>query len=103
MKNSITIAGLSKQYKAVRALDRISLTVRSGELFGLLGVNGAGKTTLIKILSGLTKPCTGEAQIEGFSVFREPERIKPRIAAGNRRCAQSDRAGKPAFFCRHLR
>lgn len=80
IKDSITVTNLSKQYSTVHALDRISLTVHTGELFGLLGVNGAGKTTLIKILSGLTAPTEGDAQIEGFSVSREPERIKPLIA-----------------------
>ena len=46
----ITIDGVCKNYKLKKALNDVSLTIKKGELFGLLGVNGAGKTTLIKIL-----------------------------------------------------
>lgn len=76
MNESIVITDLCKDYRDVRALDRVSLTVREGELFGLLGVNGAGKTTLIKILSGLVSKTSGEATVEGLSVPRDMEKIK---------------------------
>ncbi|MBO4936711.1 MAG: ATP-binding cassette domain-containing protein, partial [Clostridia bacterium] len=52
--NIITIDGVTKKYKKKTVLEDISLDIKNGELFGLLGVNGAGKTTLIKILCGLT-------------------------------------------------
>ena len=67
---------LVKQYKQLTAVDRLSLEIRQGELFSLLGVNGAGKTTVIKMLSCLTKPTAGEAFAGGFSVTKEPERVK---------------------------
>lgn len=76
MNESIVVTDLCKDYREVRALDRVSLTVGRGELFGLLGVNGAGKTTLIKILSGLVSKTSGEATVEGLSVPRDMERIK---------------------------
>lgn len=76
MNESIVVTDLCKDYRDVRALDRVSLTVGRGELFGLLGVNGAGKTTLIKILSGLVSKTSGEATVEGLSVPRDMERIK---------------------------
>lgn len=76
MNESIVITDLCKDYREVRALDRVSLTVGRGELFGLLGVNGAGKTTLIKILSGLVSKTSGEATVEGLSVPRDMEKIK---------------------------
>ena len=76
MNESIVVTDLCKDYRNVRALDRVSLTVGRGELFGLLGVNGAGKTTLIKILSGLVSKTSGEATVEGLSVPRDIERIK---------------------------
>lgn len=76
MNESIVVTDLCKDYRNVRALDRVSLTVGRGELFGLLGVNGAGKTTLIKILSGLVSKTSGEATVEGLSVPRDMERIK---------------------------
>ena len=76
MNESIVVTDLCKDYRNVRALDRVSLTVGRGELFGLLGVNGAGKTTLIKILSGLVSKTSGEATVEGLSVPRDMGRIK---------------------------
>ena len=76
MNESIVVTDLCKDYRDVRALDRVSLTVDRGELFGLLGVNGAGKTTLIKILSGLVSKTSGDATVEGLSVPRDMEKIK---------------------------
>lgn len=80
MNECITVSGLSKQYRGVRALDAVSLTVYRGELFGLLGVNGAGKTTLIKILSGLVSKTGGEASVAGLSIPRDMDRIKKLVA-----------------------
>lgn len=76
MNESIVVTDLCKDYREVRALNRVSLTVGRGELFGLLGVNGAGKTTLIKILSGLVSKTSGDATVEGLSVPRDMEKIK---------------------------
>ena len=67
---------LVKQYKNLTAVDKLCFEVGQGELFSLLGVNGAGKTTTIKMLSCLTKPTGGDAMVGGFSVTKEPERIK---------------------------
>ena len=64
----IKISNLSKNYKEIKALKEVSLSINEGELFGLLGVNGAGKSTLIKILSGLARKSSGEAYIKGFSL-----------------------------------
>ena len=67
---------LTKQYKKLTAVDRLQLQIRQGELFSLLGVNGAGKTTAIQMLSCLTQPTSGDALIGGFSLHKEPEKIK---------------------------
>ena len=64
----IKVENIKKDYKDVKALKGVSLTIEKGELYGLLGVNGAGKTTLIKILSGLTKKTSGEAYVKGYSL-----------------------------------
>lgn len=72
----ITINNLSKDYKGKKALDNLSLTIKEGELFGLLGVNGAGKTTLIKILCGLTKKNCGKIIINGFNLDTDVDKIK---------------------------
>ncbi len=76
---AIQTRSLVKRYQAVTAVDRLNLEIPRGELFSLLGVNGAGKTTAIKMLSCLTKPDSGEALVGGFSITREPERVKARI------------------------
>ena len=63
----IKINNVSKNYKNIKALNNISLSINEGELYGLLGVNGAGKTTLLKILSGLTNQTSGNFIVDGFT------------------------------------
>ncbi len=72
----IKTTDLVKQYKSITAVDKLNLEIRRGELFSLLGVNGAGKTTTIKMLSCLTKPTDGDAVVGGYSITKEPERVK---------------------------
>ena len=71
MEYSIQATGLTKEYGAKRAVDDLSLEMKDGELFALLGVNGAGKTTTIKMLSGLTKPTHGDALLLGDSIVTD--------------------------------
>lgn len=78
--NAIEIKNLSKQYKDVLAVNDLSLSIKEGELFSLLGINGAGKTTTIKILCGLTAPTNGDAYILGKSIRESMSHIKPYIA-----------------------
>ena len=73
---AIQTMDLVKRYKDLTAVDRLNLEIRPGELFSLLGVNGAGKTTAIKMLSCLTKPTGGDALVGGYSITKEPERVK---------------------------
>ena len=73
---AIKTTALVKRYKDLVAVDQLDLEVRQGELFSLLGVNGAGKTTTIKMLSCLTRPTGGDAFVGGYSVTKEPERVK---------------------------
>lgn len=74
--NAIEIKNLSKDFKEVKAVNSINLTIKEGELYGLLGVNGAGKTTTIKMLSGLLKPTSGDALILGYSIDKDIDKIK---------------------------
>ncbi|MBQ6043344.1 MAG: ABC transporter ATP-binding protein [Clostridia bacterium] len=67
---------LCKEYKDVKAVDRLSLEISENEIFALLGVNGAGKTTTVKMLSCLTRPTSGDAEVMGYSVTKEPEKVK---------------------------
>ena len=76
---AIQTSRLVKRYKTITAVDNLDLEIRRGELFSLLGVNGAGKTTAIKILSGLTRPTAGDALGGGYSIVKEPERVKALI------------------------
>ena len=78
--NAIRIEGLTKRYRDVLAVDRLSLDIEQGELFSLLGVNGAGKTTTIKMLSCLTEPSGGDAYLLGKSITRETAEVKALIA-----------------------
>lgn len=76
---AIKIMGLVKRYKNLTAVNGLHLEIPQGELFSLLGVNGAGKTTVIKMLSCLTKPTEGDAIAGGFSITKEPDRVKQLI------------------------
>ena len=67
---------LTKRYKNITAVDKLSLEIERGELFALLGVNGAGKTTAIKMLSCLTMPTSGDALVGGYSIREESGRVK---------------------------
>ena len=61
------------------AVDGVSLTIRTGEIFGILGPNGAGKTTTLEMLEGLTDIGGGEAVVAGLDVKAEPYKVKQRI------------------------
>ena len=74
--HAIKTTHLVKRYKNLTAVDGLSLEIRQGELFSLLGVNGAGKTTAIKMLSCLTQPTAGESIVGGYSITKEPEQVK---------------------------
>ena len=80
MMEAIKTNDLTKQYKDLTAVDRLNLTIESGELFSLLGVNGAGKTTTMKMLSCLTKPTSGDALLGGKSIVKESAAVKEIIA-----------------------
>src|SRR4029077_803176 len=72
----VILEHLTKRYGTFTALDDVSLTLNSGQIFGLIGPNGAGKTTTIKILVGLVRPPLGKGSIAGPDCFRDARKIK---------------------------
>jgi ABC-2 type transport system ATP-binding protein len=70
---------LTRDYKNIRAVDQISFSVESGEIFGFLGPNGAGKTTTIKMLTGQLRPTEGTAKVTGFDIVDQRDQLQPRI------------------------
>ena len=76
MTYAIRTENLVKQYKDKTAVDGLSLKVSEGELVALLGVNGAGKTTTVKMLTCLTKPSGGVAEVMGHDVLNDSEEVK---------------------------
>lgn len=76
----IRCESLTKEFGPVRALDDITLEVRKGELFGLVGPDGAGKSTLMRLLTAVMEPTSGDAWVASHHIQKEPERIKEKIA-----------------------
>jgi len=81
---------LTKRFGSFTAVDDISFSVRSGEIFGFLGANGAGKTTAMKMLTGLLAPTEGSATVAGFDIYRQTESIKRSIGYMSQRFSLYD-------------
>ena len=75
----IDVQGLSKVFNGHTVVDRLSLQVGSGEIYGFLGPNGSGKTTFLRMLCGLLRPDAGQGRCLGFDVRNESDRIRPLI------------------------
>jgi ABC-2 type transport system ATP-binding protein len=78
-KAAIVVRNVTIRFGTLTAVDRVSLTVQSGEVFGLLGPNGSGKTTLIRALCGLLPLAGGEARVFDQDISRHPERVRSSI------------------------
>ena len=70
---------LSRAFKKVVAVDKLSLDIERGEIFGLVGPDGAGKTTTIRLLCAIMNPTSGAAKVAGFDTVKDAEEIKKRI------------------------
>ena len=76
---AIYVEDLEKRFGRFVAVDRITFTVKRGEIFGFLGPNGAGKSTTIRMLCGIIAPTSGSGRVAGHDIFSEPEKIKHSI------------------------
>lgn len=79
METVISTAALSRSFGSVKAVDQVTLTVRKGEMFGIVGPDGAGKTTLIRLLCGILLPTSGTAQVLGKDILRQADEVKREI------------------------
>jgi ABC-2 type transport system ATP-binding protein len=77
---AIKLENLQKRFGSVTAVSNINLDISQGQLYGLLGPNGAGKTTTLRMIAGLLKPDTGDVQILGLSVTKQPKLAKQPLA-----------------------
>src|SRR5271155_4496050 len=78
-EKTVIVSGISKSFGDVAALRDISFEVSRGEVLGLLGPNGAGKTTTVDILSTLTRPDSGHAEVAGHDVRSDPAGVRRSI------------------------
>ena len=79
MTITIETQDLTRLFGDLVAVDKLNLSINSGEIFGLLGPNAAGKSTTIRLLAGILRPDSGEASILGLDLFTQTELIKQRI------------------------
>ncbi|HOP49037.1 MAG TPA: ABC transporter ATP-binding protein [Ignavibacteriales bacterium] len=77
--NAIEVNNLTRRFGNFIAVKNISFSLENGKILGFLGANGAGKTTTIKILTCLLEPTSGDANIVGYNIFKESEKIKQSI------------------------
>jgi ABC-2 type transport system ATP-binding protein len=90
MAVAVELRELSKHFGAFKAVDRVSLAVNEGEIFGFLGANGAGKSTTIRMLCGLLAPTSGSGLVLGTDVGRDPEGVKRKIGYMSQRFSLYD-------------
>ena len=77
--DAIAVEDLEKRFGKFVAVDRITFSVRKGEIFGFLGSNGSGKSTTIRMLCGILTPTSGRGTVAGYDIERESEKIKQSI------------------------
>lgn len=75
----ITTENLTKKFNNLTAVDNVTFSVKKGEIFGFLGPNGAGKTTTIKMLTTLLIPTKGSAEVVGFNIINERDKVRKNI------------------------
>lgn len=87
---ALRVAGLQKSFGKLEVLLGVDFTVARGEIFALLGANGAGKTTVVRILSTLSRPDAGTAEVLGQDVVRSPAQVRAAISLTGQFAAVDD-------------
>ena len=77
--DSITVNNLEKRFGAFVAVNKITFSVRKGEIFGFLGANGSGKSTTIRMLCGIITPTSGSGFVAGHDIMTDAEEVKHSI------------------------
>jgi ABC-2 type transport system ATP-binding protein len=90
VRAAVYLKDVVKRFGDFTAVDRISLEVASGEIFGFLGPNGAGKSTTIRLLCGLLRPSSGEGRVHGLDILTQAEEIKARLGYMSQRFSLYD-------------
>jgi ABC-2 type transport system ATP-binding protein len=75
----VAVEGITQRYGPRIAVEKLSLMLRAGEVFGLVGANGGGKTTTLRILAGILKPDQGRGRVLGFDVMHDAKEIRERV------------------------
>jgi ABC-2 type transport system ATP-binding protein len=73
---AVELKSIGKRYNEILAVDQVDLTIKTGEIFGLLGPNGSGKSTTLKMLLGLVQPDSGSVNVLGIDVQKDPVAVK---------------------------
>ena len=79
MNNAIETSDLTRSFNGLVAVDKLNISVQTGEVFGLLGPNGAGKTTTISMLCTILKPTSGTARVNGFDIVKQDTQVRKSI------------------------
>jgi len=79
MTTAVQVRELTKTFGQLTAVDRISFSIRQGEIFGLLGPNGAGKTTTLSMLATMLEPTSGSAEIMGIDIKKDQDGVRKEI------------------------
>ncbi len=90
MEYVVTTDELTRKFGSFTAVDRLSINIRRGEIFGFLGPNGSGKSTTIRMLCGILEPTSGRGAVLGYDLAGEPEKIKQKIGYMSQRFSLYD-------------
>jgi ABC-2 type transport system ATP-binding protein len=88
---AIRAEGLVRRFGEVVAVDHVDLDIQAGEIYGFLGPNGAGKSTTTRVLCTLLAPSDGRAEVAGYDVAAEPERVRLRIGVALQEASLDDK------------